>query len=63
MFPNFEEGRFAVATDGTLRISRVQMDDAGDYECEALNALGIITARVTLTVRGTCDLDLERICH
>ncbi|XP_069115422.1 roundabout homolog 2-like isoform X5 [Argopecten irradians] len=51
MFPNFEEGRYAVATDGTLRISRVQMEDAGDYECEALNTLGIITARVTLTVR------------
>ncbi|XP_060067917.1 roundabout homolog 1-like isoform X3 [Ylistrum balloti] len=51
MFPNFEEGRYAVATDGTLRISRVQMEDAGDYECEALNTLGIITALVTLTVR------------
>lgn len=52
MFPNFAEGRYFVASDGTLTIRNVKLEDAGEYECEGLNGLGTATATVRVEVRG-----------
>ncbi|KAK3107099.1 hypothetical protein FSP39_007139 [Pinctada imbricata] len=51
MFPNFAEGRYSVASDGTLRIDRVQLADSGRYECEALSGLGSAKATAILEVK------------
>ena len=52
MFANFAEGRYSVASDGTLRIDRVQLTDSGKYECEALSGLGSAKATAVLEVKG-----------
>ena len=39
-------------SDGTLRIERVQLSDAGNYECEAINGLGSTKALARLEVKG-----------
>ena len=52
----YDQGRITVATDGTLRIGEVEMSDAGDYECEANNAIGIVSAKISLEVRGKSSL-------
>jgi Immunoglobulin I-set domain len=52
MFPNQNYGRFTVLDDGTLVISTVQMEDAGDYVCQGLNVAGSALAKVKLDVRG-----------
>lgn len=41
-----------MGSDGTLRIERVQLGDAGQYECEAINGLGSAMALSRLDVKG-----------
>ncbi|XP_078326436.1 roundabout homolog 2-like isoform X7 [Crassostrea virginica] len=53
LFPNTPMGRFSVGSDGTLRIERVQLSDAGNYECEAINGLGSTKALARLEVKVT----------
>lgn len=43
-----------MGSDGTLRIERVQLGDAGQYECEAINGLGSAKALSRLDVKGKC---------
>ncbi len=52
MFPNQNYGRFTVLDDGTLVISTVQLEDAGDYVCQGLNVAGSAVAKVKLDVKG-----------
>lgn len=52
LFQNTASGRFSVGSDGTLRIERVQLGDAGQYECEAINGLGSAKALSRLDVKG-----------
>ncbi|XP_062583892.1 roundabout homolog 1-like [Saccostrea cucullata] len=51
LFQNTASGRFSVASDGTLRIERVQLGDTGQYECEAINGLGSAKASARLDVK------------
>lgn len=41
-----------MASDGTLRIERVHLGDAAQYECEAINGLGSAKASARLNVKG-----------
>ncbi|KAL8568639.1 hypothetical protein ACOMHN_035091 [Nucella lapillus] len=51
MFPNHEHGRYAVSADGTLRIRDTRYQDAGQYYCNGLNALGTEQAVATIEVK------------
>ncbi|KAL5019774.1 hypothetical protein ScPMuIL_002666 [Solemya velum] len=51
MFPNQEKGRLSVAGDGTFRIERVRFEDAGEYMCQALNAIGNAETSARIDVR------------
>ncbi|XP_056010133.1 roundabout homolog 1-like isoform X14 [Ostrea edulis] len=51
LFQNTASGRFSVASDGTLRIERVHLGDAAQYECEAINGLGSAKASARLNVK------------
>ncbi|XP_056010124.1 roundabout homolog 1-like isoform X5 [Ostrea edulis] len=56
LFQNTASGRFSVASDGTLRIERVHLGDAAQYECEAINGLGSAKASARLNVKETDPL-------
>ncbi|XP_061183726.1 roundabout homolog 1-like isoform X6 [Saccostrea echinata] len=56
LFQNTASGRFSVASDGTLRIERVQLGDTGQYECEAINGLGSAKASARLEVKESDPL-------
>ena len=55
MFPNQDHGHLSVLEDGTLLITSVRMDDAGDYLCKGLSIAGTAVTKVRLDVRGKCD--------
>lgn len=48
--------RHAVLSSGTLRITRVAAHDEGQYECQAVSAVGTVRAAVQLNIqqRGEC---------
>jgi len=52
MFPNQNNGRFEVKTNGDLIITNVKQEDQGEYVCSALSQAGVRTASATLTVVG-----------
>uniref|UniRef100_A0A8C4PY75 Ig-like domain-containing protein n=1 Tax=Eptatretus burgeri TaxID=7764 RepID=A0A8C4PY75_EPTBU len=45
-----KDRRHAVLPSGSLRIVRVGDLDAGSFECQAINVVGVLTASATLTV-------------
>ncbi|XP_026789759.3 peroxidasin [Pangasianodon hypophthalmus] len=45
------DGRHVVLSAGTLRISRVAPHDQGQYECQAVNAVGSVIAAVQLNIQ------------
>jgi roundabout axon guidance receptor 2 len=47
---NMPLGRVHVLEDRSLRLEHVSPDDAGEYSCEADNAVGSISAAANLTV-------------
>lgn len=44
-------GRHVVLSTGTLRISRVAPHDQGQYECQAVSAVGSVRAAVQLNIQ------------
>ncbi|XP_053365553.1 peroxidasin [Clarias gariepinus] len=49
--PLHVDGRHAVLSTGTLRISRVAPHDQGQYECQAVNPVGSVRAAVQLNIQ------------
>ncbi|ESO86594.1 hypothetical protein LOTGIDRAFT_128829, partial [Lottia gigantea] len=49
--------RFKVSKEGQLRIKQVEMDDAGTYECKAINGFGNIKINYSLIVVGNANCD------
>ena len=45
--------RYEVSSSGELRLRQVRLGDAGVYQCEARNILGVSRARSSLVVHGT----------
>jgi hypothetical protein len=43
-------GRVHILEDRSLRVEAVNLEDEGEYSCEADNAVGTVTASATLTV-------------
>ena len=56
MFPNQDHGHLSVLEDGTLVITSVRADDAGEYLCKGLNIAGTAVAKVRLDVQGSHNL-------
>ena len=50
MYPGQKDGRLLVSIDGTLIIRRVQLSDAGNYICLAMNSEGETFTKATLSV-------------
>lgn len=45
-----------VYDNGTLVIDQPNMEDSGEYRCEATNYLGKAMAKVDVIIQGECDL-------
>ena len=56
MFPNQDHGHLSVLEDGTLVITSVRADDAGEYLCKGLSIAGTAVAKVRLDVQGSDNL-------
>lgn len=56
MFPGQPHGRFAVSSDGTLKISGVLREDEGYYICSALSVAGSSISKTYLEVTGSSFL-------
>lgn len=46
------DGRHVVLPSGTLRVLYVRKQNEGTYQCQAINVIGVISARANLTVRS-----------
>uniref|UniRef100_H2ZDY5 Cell adhesion molecule-related/down-regulated by oncogenes n=1 Tax=Ciona savignyi TaxID=51511 RepID=H2ZDY5_CIOSA len=55
-----DDPRFTLLPSGTLRLLRAQPDHAGNYRCEAANAVGAQHAQVSLTVVPSTPLSFVR---
>lgn len=51
---NMPLGRVHILEDRSLRLEHVTAADAGEYSCEADNAVGSVSASATLTVHCKC---------
>lgn len=46
----FNAGRVHVLEDRSLRLDQIELDDAGEYTCEADNDVGTVVSSGILTV-------------
>lgn len=44
--------KFKILSDGSLRISEITMEDAGNYWCKAVNGFGSVFVNYTVIVKG-----------
>ena len=59
------QDRHILLPSGTLRVVRASTNDRGQYECRAINVIGVVLARALLTVkpRGMCNLLVVSSLH